>query len=77
MGRYITSGGRKNALPKSKAGPPEDRGESSRFFRVGPREDRFGVLILLHTEFTEYIEIYLEMNYKNIMNKGGNTQNLS
>ena len=55
MGRYITSGGRKNALPKSKAGPPEDRGESSRFFRVGPREDRFGVLILLHTEISRNI----------------------
>ena len=38
-----------------KVGPPEDRGESSRFFRVGPREDRVGVLILLHTEISRNI----------------------
>ena len=31
----------KNVLPRTDVGLREDKGESSRFFRLGPREDQF------------------------------------
>ena len=62
-----------------KVGPPEDRGESSRFFRSCPREDRFwGICLYTHvctevaafrTTKKEMADAYVGIKYASITEK--------